>query len=1671
MFRTRKHRAYPRFRRLLAGAGALALVGSVTVGVTDALASAPTLTTLTTDTFTNTTTASTGWKVVSGGAVNACLTASGNTSQTPIAGCSSTAIDANGSGALRLTNNQLGQVGTVYNTTSFPTTQGVDVRFNSYQYNGTTNPGADGIAFILAATDPTNPAPPATTGPLGGSLGYSATPTISGVSNGYLGFGLDVFGNYRNSAFGGNGCASTSAAAQNVTVRGPGNGTSGYCILGTTLVASGALDSRTATSRPTSVPVEIALNPNASASTTSTGLTVPARNWLITFTPVGGSQQTLTGSLPTAATLSGYGFPASWYDPSTGLPYQLTFGWAASTGANNEIHEINTLASTTLNGQLPSFLLSLSNNESDRMLAGSSANFAVTPSLDPNQGSESQAATVTTTFPTGLTPTNPSTTDYACTTTGQVVSCTYTPTGSLAPGTALPTLHIPVAVSSAATGSKTVTAKVSSRDANPQAVTNPVSVVTFGATATPASTGHGGSVTLGGTNLPANASGTVTFSAGRTTLCTATLPATTCGTATSLPAGSYSVSAAYSGDSNYSAVTAATQFTITKGSTSFNAGVSTDSVPYGTADTLSFSGLPADATGSVVFKTGSTTLCTVSDITTASSCSSPANQNVGSYPITATYSGDANYNGSTATTKYAVTQADSPEFTAAAADPSEQYGTPDTLSFSGLADGATGSVSFRSDGTLLCRVADVTAATSCTTDPKLVVGDYPVTANYSGDDNHNAATATTTYSVVPQATAISAAASDPTIPFGSTDTLTVGNLPSGATGSVVFTSGTRTLCTIDDITTASSCTTAANLPAATYPVSAAYSGDANFSGSSAKASFVVSRTTTLEFTANAVPATEPYGTATSLIFSGLPAAATGAVTFTSGATTLCTVDDVTTTSGCTSADNLDPDHYPVVASYSGDNNFNPDTTDTAFTVVKAETALTAAATDPSVTYGADTTLSFAGLPADATGGVTFTINDGADVLCTVKDITAASSCTVSGGRNVGSYSVTATYSGDDHYLGSSDDTSFAIVKADTTLSASVSDDSVPFGTPTTLSFSGLPDGATGSVTFVSGSTTLCTVDDVTAASSCTSPAGAAVGSYPVTATYSGDGNHNGTSADTAYDVVKAATAITARVGDPTIVYGAEETLSVTGLPEDATGSVSFTEDDQVICVIPNVADGTSCTLPGGYLPAGVHNVTATYSGDDSYLGDSATTSFTTTPAPTGIQASVDQATITYGDGDTLFFSGLPFGATGRVQFYSGATLLCEAPIAVPNVVAAARLRPADLGATGSCDVAPGLPAGDYPVVAVYLGDQNYQSSRTDTGFVVAKAPVTMTASADPTQSSFPGHVTLTAAGIPDGANGTVTFTAGGQTVCTATLPDTSCSAASLAVGNYAVTATYSGGDNYLGATAATSFTVAKSDVSLTAKAKAGSVAFGTAETLTAAGLPDGATGTVAFAAGGKTLCTATLPNTSCDTAADLPPGTYQVTATYSGDTGYNGATATTSFDVTKAKSTVTVGGPGTVTQGSTGTFTVDVPKGATGTVTFTTGGVVICTVTLPATSCTPTVALPPGTYQVTATYSGDANYDPTISVLGLTITAPPTTPSTTSSASTTASGTTTTTPTVSSTSVTTVTSTTTEQGGGTLPNTGVNATDQLTWGLLLLLAGAGVMLVTRRRRRPSGEHR
>ena len=159
-------------------------------------------------------------------------------------------IDPVGSGWLRLTSSGGNQATYAYDTTSFNAANAtVAVKFDFATYNGT---GADGITFFLADASKTFGV-----GAYGGSLGYAqktaaggAPADINGMNGGYLGVGIDEYGNYSNPTEGRVG--GIGSVPNGIAVRGPGQGLTGYNYLGGTgNLGANSLAFPGSTTRPT----------------------------------------------------------------------------------------------------------------------------------------------------------------------------------------------------------------------------------------------------------------------------------------------------------------------------------------------------------------------------------------------------------------------------------------------------------------------------------------------------------------------------------------------------------------------------------------------------------------------------------------------------------------------------------------------------------------------------------------------------------------------------------------------------------------------------------------------------------------------------------------------------------------------------------------------------------------------------------------------------------------------------------------------------------------------------------------------------------------------------------------------------------------------------------------------------------------------------------------------------------------------------------------------------------------------------------------------------------------------------------------------------------------------------------------------------------------------------
>ena len=372
----------------------------------------------------------------------------------PIANCDLSSPPADGSGALMLTDAGLYEASDIIYSSSFPTSDGLDITFDAHMFGGGTGDiqgFADGISFDLA-TGPT------TIGPAGGALGYaSSSASTDGMPHGYLGVGLDEYGNYSNSVSEGSGCTDPSwetFSPNQVTVRGPGNGTVGYCALSSSLEQeSDPMDSIQLHGDGFSsyVQVEIVIDPTLDT-------------YSVTLTPV------VDGAVGTSALVASGPLPQTYFDPvtgnpKTGIPPRLTFAVAGSTGAANDFHEIDNFDASTVY-DTPLTTLALSGTGPASAGLNGSFNMVFTPSVTSEQA-EALPVTLDDTLPSNEALTaEPFGTGWDCSATdmtNNVVECVYTPTSGVTG--ALPAVTIPTKFTSGTIGSSvTDTATVFSSD-------------------------------------------------------------------------------------------------------------------------------------------------------------------------------------------------------------------------------------------------------------------------------------------------------------------------------------------------------------------------------------------------------------------------------------------------------------------------------------------------------------------------------------------------------------------------------------------------------------------------------------------------------------------------------------------------------------------------------------------------------------------------------------------------------------------------------------------------------------------------------------------------------------------------------------------------------------------------------------------------------------------------------------------------------------------------------------------------------------------------------------------------------------------------------------------------------------------------------------------------------
>ena len=921
---------------------------------------------------------------------------------------------------------------------------------------------------------------------------------------------------------------------------------------------------------------------------------------------------------------------------------------------------------------------------------------------------------------------------------------------------------------------------------------------------------------------------------------------------------------------------------------------------------------------------------------------------------------------------------------------------------------------------------NIGGATSTT----LTIAAASVTTAISGDQyravftnsNGSSTTAAATLTVHKAATTIVVSSSANPSAFGQNVTFTATISPHSGpvpTGTVTFKDGASTLGTGAVNGSGVATFSTSSLSVANHTISAVYGGDSNFTGSTSPGTFqtVNKAATTTSVTSSANPSVHGQNvTFTATVTTTAPGAGTGTGTmfFRDGASTLgsgaVNASGVATFSTSSLAVGL----HSITAFYAGDANFNASTSAGIFQTVNAAatTTVVVSSGSPSV-FGQNVTFT-ATINAVAPGAGmrtgTVTFKDGTTILGTgaVNGSGVATFSTSS--LSAANHLITAVYSGDANFNGSTAPGIFQTVnKAATTtvvvssLNPSVFSQNVTFSATVSATAPGAGT-RTGTVFFRDGASTLGSGVVNASGVATFSTSSLAAGAHSITAYYAGDANFTASTSPVITQTVnKAATTTTLTSSANPSVFGAAVTFSATvsAVSPGAgmrTGTVTFMDGASTLGS-GSVNASSVATFSTSSLAQGSHTITAVYGGDVNFTGSTSAvlTQNVRKPTTTTLSSSANPAVV----GQNVTFSATisPSSGpvpTGTVTFKDGATMLGTGTVNGSGV------------ATFSTS---GLALGSHSLIAVYGGDNNYVGS-TSFNFsqTIAKAATTtmVTSSANP--SVFGQNVTFSAtvnpvapgAGIP---SGTVTFMDGASFLGTSEVNGSGVSnfgADSLTRGSHSITAIYSGDSNFTGSTsAALSQVVNKASTTTTLASSVNPTRYGQLVTFSATvnpvapgtGTP---TGTVTFMDGASTLGTGTLstdtPNGS-DVAtfstSALIAASHGITAVYGGDANFTGSTsAVLTQTVNKAVTTVALtSSPNPSTHGTTVTFTATISAVApgagipSGMVVFKDGATTITGVTVNAAGVATLnyAGLAVGTHSITAFYSGDANFSGSVS--------------------------------------------------------------------------------------------
>jgi large repetitive protein len=1093
-----------------------------------------------------------------------------------------------------------------------------------------------------------------------------------------------------------------------------------------------------------------------------------------------------------------------------------------------------------------------------------------------------------------------------------------------------------------------------------------------------------------------------------------------------LSVGSASITAAYSGDTNFTTSTSAVYAqqvnqagTTTALSSALNPANFGQSVTF-TATVAAVAPGVGVPTGSVIFTVDNVAQKPV-PLVAGKATYTLTGASVNTHNITATYSGDTNFQSSGTQTAFVETINQDPTTVALAAPSTSVFGQSVTFTATVTpndpgAVAPTGSVVFTIDGTPQAPVALSAAGTASLADAALSVGAHTITATYSGDGNflgNLSSAATETVGQASSGTLLSAVPAASVYGENVVFKAAVSPVSPGAglpTGNVVFNiDGTDEPAVA--LVNGQASFAISSLAASTTPhsITATYAGDINFMPSVGTASLIVNAAATTS-TLTILPAAPIFGQAVTVMAAVAPVPAgagipTGQVSFTIDSNAPQTVSLDANGNATLTLTNLGAGPHTINAAYLGDGqNFQSSkATPLSPQVAQANTTTALASSATPTSFGSTVTFTAsvspvapgAGVP---TGSITFTI-DSTNSQTVTLNATGQAILTQST-LTRGSHTITAQYTGDSNFAASTTSLTQQITNAATTTTLTETPTSAVYGQAVTYTavVASAPSGLgtpTGSVIFtVDGTPTPSVALDGTGTATLTLSQ-LSVGTHTVTAAYSGDNQFAASvsAAPLSEPVGKDATSVALSSAGTPAPFGQNIVFTATINPLApgagiATGTVIFSIDGTAQPAVAVDATGKA-TLTLNNLTRGSHQIGATYSGDNNFTANSAlftqqvnnaasSTALTASPTP-----SVFGQTITVTATVSSVVPSLTTTPTGTVTFMVDST---------PTQVT--------VDSTGKASLTLlALTANTHTITASYSGDSFYSASGGSLSQVVNPDGSTITVTSSATPSVFGQTVTITAtvaaaapgAGIPSGS---VTFTVDGGIQAPVTLANGQAFITLNAptIATHQISASYGGDGNFQpsSTTAPLAQQVVPASTAITLLSAAAPAVFGQAVSITAtvgvtapgAGTP---TGSILFTVDGTPQTPVVLDATdkAVLTLPLLGVGSHTIAATYSGDADFQGSATALTQQVSPAASATTLvasTSPSPFGQAATFTATISpIPAGIgvpTGLVTFTVDGIAQAPVPLDtsAKAVLTLTALSVGSHTITANYSGDTSF-------------------------------------------------------------------------------------------------